>query len=289
MLEYKIKPAEAGIRLDKLVAGLYPQYTRSALELLFDEGMVFVNGSPAKAAYKVKIEDNIEVDESHIKTEPPKADLPIIFENNDVIVIDKPAGILTHSKGALNLEPTVASFIKPKISGLDGNRSGIVHRLDRGTSGVIITAKNPSSLNWLQKQFSLRKVKKTYQAIVEGTMDPKQAVIDAPIARNSRKPQTFKVLSDGRKAVTEYKVMREFKHDGKNYSEIELKPLTGRTHQIRVHLAYIGHPIVGDAVYGHEGRPILLHAAALELTLPNKKREVFTAPPTTSFKDFLNG
>jgi len=288
MLEHIIRPEQAGSRLDVLVSGLYPEFTRSALELLFDKGMVKVNGGAQKASYKVRQSDNIEVDETYLKHDPPAIDLPVIYEDSDVIVIDKPAGILTHSKGALNLEATVASFIKPKITdkNLVGNRAGIVHRLDRGTSGIIVTAKNAEALHWLQKQFSQRNVKKTYRAIIEGDIEPAEAMINAPIGRNPRRPQAFKVLSTGKPSSTHYKLLKSFKKNGRNYSELELMPQTGRTHQLRVHLAYIGHPIVGDSAYGNGGQPILLHAQKLELTLPSRERKVFSSPLPTIFKEF---
>ena len=197
MKEFKATPADIGIRLDKVVAATYPKYTRSSLELLFDKGFVSVNKHLAKPSYKVRDKDKISIDETYLMQKPADIELPVIYEDNDVLVIDKPAGILTHSKGALNFEPTVASFIQAKITdeSLTGNRAGIVHRLDRATSGVIITAKNQPALSWLQKQFSQRKVKKTYIAIVEGALDPPEAIIDAPIARNPKKPQTFVVMS----------------------------------------------------------------------------------------------
>jgi 23S rRNA pseudouridine1911/1915/1917 synthase len=288
MLEYATQPDDTGTRLDILVANLYPEFTRSSLELLFDKGLVSVNNQPEKAAYKVKRGDEIAVDETYLRKEPEPISLPILYEDENVTVIEKPAGILTHSKGALNLEATVASFINDKLTDkkLLGNRAGIVHRLDRGTSGVIITAKNSRSLSHLQKQFSQRKTKKVYRAIVEGTLDPKQAIIDAPIGRNPKKPQTFRVLSDGKSAVTKYLVKNELKKNGKNYSELIIQPQTGRTHQIRVHLAYIGHPIVGDPVYGHNGRPLMLHAESLELTLPGGHRKVFKSALPTRFKEF---
>jgi 23S rRNA pseudouridine1911/1915/1917 synthase len=286
MLEHKTRPAETGLRLDILVANLYPEFTRSSLEMLFDKGMVCVNGTAAKPSYKARDGDEITVDESYLKKEPKALDMPVIYQDDDVVVLDKPAGILTHSKGALNLEPTVAGFVKSKLNdkSLTGNRAGIVHRLDRGTSGVIIAARNAKALQHLQKQFSQRKVKKTYIAVAEGLFDPKEAIIDAPIGRNPRKPQTFKVLPNGRPAVTKYSAKREFKRGGKNYSELVLEPRTGRTHQLRVHLAYIGHPIVGDPVYGRGGQPILLHAESLELTLPGKERKVFRSSLPDIFK-----
>lgn len=291
MQEFMVAPEQAGHRLDIFMAQNYPQFSRSSLESLFDKGMVSVNNEQQKASYRVKPGDQIVIDETYLKREPEPIDLPIIYENEDVIVINKPAGILTHSKGALNLEASVASFIKDKLTDekLTGNRAGIVHRLDRQTSGVIITAKNTQALHWLQKQFSTRKVKKTYQAIVEGVLDPAEAVIEASIGRNPKKPQTFKVMAAGKPATTHYKSIRQFKKDGKDYTEAELRPQTGRTHQLRVHLAYISHPIVGDYIYGHQERPMMLHAKSLELTLPNRERRVFDAPLPKRFKDFLDG
>jgi 23S rRNA pseudouridine1911/1915/1917 synthase len=290
MREYRTEPAQHGSRLDVVVSTLYPQFTRSSLEMLFDRGMVKVDGRAAKGSYRVRAAENVQVDETYLKNQPPAVDLPIIYEDDGVIVINKPAGLLTHSKGALNLEPTVASFIKDKITDekMAGNRAGIIHRLDRGTSGVIITAKNQVALRWLQKQFSQRKVKKSYVAIVEGIPNPNKALIDAPISRNPKRPQTFKVMAAGRPAQTEFEVKSEFKKDGKNYSQLELQPLTGRTHQLRVHLSYIGHPIVGDNLYGRNNRPILLHARSLELTLPNKERLAFSVEAPKIFKEFTN-
>jgi len=278
MKEFEVIADNAGVRADKFVAAQYPQFTRSALESLFDQKLVTINGLIPKASQKIKPGDKIAVDESLLKTAPPQIELPIIYEDDDVLVIDKPAGILTHSKGALNLEASVASFIGPKVKGLEGNRAGIVHRLDRGTSGVIICAKNPEALAKLQKQFSKRKAKKTYLAIVEGQLKPQEAVIDAPIMRNPAHPQTFKVGAQGKVAITHYRVLNTLEHGGSVYSEVELKPQTGRTHQLRVHLAYVGHPIVGDHVYGHDGSGLMLHASSLEITLPSGERKVFNSP-----------
>ncbi len=279
---------DIGVRADVFVAAHYPAFSRSSLDTLFESGAVLINDKTAKAGYKLRLSDVVSVDDSLLRQAAPVIELPILYEDADVMVINKPAGILTHSKGALNLEGTVASFIKPKITDktLSGNRAGIVHRLDRGTSGVIIAAKNTKALHWLQKQFSQRNVKKSYLAIVEGNLKPPHAVIEAPIARNPKKPQTFTVSPVGRPATTEYEVKRSFIRSGKTYSLVELKPLTGRTHQLRVHLAYISHPIVGDNVYGHNGQPTLLHAESLELTLPSGERKVFKIEPPAYFKEF---
>lgn len=276
------------MRADVFIAKKYPQFARSALKLLFKQGNVQLEGQIVKPGYKLKYGDKLTVNAS-ILSAKPEVDLPIIYEDEDVVVINKPSGILTHSKGTLNLEPTVAAFLAHKITDrrLSGNRAGIVHRLDRYTSGLIIGAKNANSLQKLQKQFISRKVKKTYVAIVEGRLSPPSALIDAPITRNSKRPQTFKVSSTGKSAQTEYRTLRKFSKDGKDFSVVKLMPITGRTHQLRVHMAYIGHPIVGDKIYGRNGQPLLLHAQKLELTLPNGSRRIFSAPIPQRFKEFI--
>lgn len=289
MKEFRAAESDAGVRADIFVAGRYPDFSRSSLNSLFDTGAVLINGEAAKPGQKLKTGETVSVDDALLRKKAPAIKLPIIYEDKDIIAIDKPAGILTHSKGALNLEATVASFIKPKITDktLTGNRAGIVHRLDRGTSGVIITAKHNEALKWLQKQFATRKVKKTYIAIAEGILEPQAALIELPIARNPKKPQTFIVAAAGKPAITEYKVLKTLHRDGKNYSLLELKPLTGRTHQLRVHLAYLGHPVVGDPIYGHKNGELLLHAESLELTLPNRQRQTFEAELPKRIKDFV--
>jgi RluA family pseudouridine synthase len=193
--------------------------------------------------------------------------------------------VLTHALGKHGNEPSVASFLRHKVSGIAGERAGIVHRLDRATSGVIIGAKNPRALSFLQKQFSQRKVKKTYTAVVEGQPQPSEAIIDMPIERNPKAPATFRTGQNGKPAVTHYQVLQT----GAKHSLLELKPETGRTHQLRVHLAKIGHPIVGDPLYGHGayGDRLFLHAQQLELTLPGGQRRTFTSPLPAIFKEQL--
>jgi 23S rRNA pseudouridine1911/1915/1917 synthase len=287
MREFKAAESDTGVRADIFLAGKYPEFSRSSLEGLFDAQKVTLGGRPLKASHKIAGRDVLSVDDKLITAKPKRVELPVIYEDENVLVINKPSGILTHSKGALNREATVASFISPKLDEImAGNRAGIVHRLDRLTSGVIITAKNPKAVAWLQKQFSTRKTKKIYQAITEGIPQLTEAVIDAPIARNPKKPQTFYVNRAGKPAQTEYKVLKSFGGEGKDYSLMKLRPLTGRTHQLRVHLAYIGHPVAGDPLYGHAGQHLLLHAASLELNLPNGTRRVFEAPLPDYFKDF---
>src|SRR5690348_16982508 len=154
MKEFVVKAKDAGVRADVFIASKYPNFSRSSLEALFDKDMISVSSHPIKASYKVKAKETVLVDDSYIHQQPAKIELPIIYEDEDVIVIDKQAGVLTHSKGALKLEGSVASFIAPRVKGIEGNRAGIVHRLDRGNSGVIICAKNQLALTQLQRQFS---------------------------------------------------------------------------------------------------------------------------------------
>lgn len=270
-------------RLDQYVVRHHPALSRTFATRLIQDGDVSVNGEPQlKAGYKLRPSDKITIDFDEAKTVVfPEIDIPIIYEDKDCVVISKPPGLLTHSKGAFNPEATVSTWLRSRMKAPKGERAGIVHRLDRATSGVMICAKTPEALGWLQKQFSERKAKKTYIAVVAGTPKEPQAIIDMPIERNPKKPQTFRVGSNGKSAVTEYKVLKT----NDRLSLLELKPTTGRTHQLRVHLQHLGHPILGDELYG--GQPaerLFLHAEELEITLPNRRRQVFKVPAPDEFK-----
>lgn len=271
-------------RLDVAVAERLSEFSRSFIGKLIEQGEVLVNKQPSKPGYKLRPADKVEITANIRKLKrEPSITLPVLYEDDDCIVINKPAGVLTHSKGAFNPEGTVASFIRSRLQGMDGERAGIVHRLDRQTSGVIITAKHPAALSWLQRQFAARKVKKRYLAIVGGNVKLDEAVIDMPIERSPKQPKTFQAAATGKPAVTMFRVLRRF-DDG---ALLELFPRTGRTHQIRVHLKQIGHPIIGDTVYG--GKPaarLLLHAETLELTLPSRVRKEFKAPLPPEFKAY---
>lgn len=273
-------------RLDVFLVSKIPQLSRSSIVKLCNDHKVLVNGEKQPTKYKVKPGNEITVyfDPKDLD-EIPDITLPILYEDNDCLVIDKPAGVLSHSKGGFNPEATVATFIRDKVKDMDGERAGIVHRLDRATSGVIICAKTPEALRWLQKQFSSRKVKKQYIAVIEGSMNPPEAIIDMPIARNPRNPKTFHVSQEGKSATTSYKTVKV--HN--KLSLLQLAPETGRTHQLRVHLAHQGHPIVGDVLYGgkkHER--LMLHAQILEITLPNRERKVFAADVPEGFAKIMS-
>lgn len=268
-----------GQRLDKELAVTFPDYSRSTLEKLIASSNVLVNNKQVKGKYLLKANDIIIVDFSGLTKELVELDLPIIYEDDTVVVIDKPAGVLAHSKGVVNSESTVASWLKSRYdNGGDfwqTNRSGIVHRLDRATSGVMICAKNSETQKYLQKQFSQRKVKKTYLALVSGHLSEPEALIKLPIERNPKHPQLFRVGAGGKTAETHYKVIKQIN----NNDLVKLKPKTGRTHQLRVHMDYLGHPIIGDHFYNlkDKTRDLCLQASQLEITLPGGIRKIFTS------------
>lgn len=262
------------MRADVLLAQANVQYSRAALTKLFDMGKITKEGITIKPGDKIQPGFNIQADISALSQKVDVIPLPIIYEDDNVIVVNKPAGIISHARGRYWDEASVASFIRDRTSGFEGERAGIVHRLDRATSGVMICAKNQATLASLQKQFSQRKVHKSYIAILEGEIKPSEGLIDIPLARNPRNPKTFMPDADGKEAKTEYH-SQEF--DGK-HSIVVLHPLTGRTHQLRVHLQYLKHPIVGDELYGgSKATRLYLHAHTLEITLPGGNRRRFEA------------
>lgn len=274
-------------RLDLRVVEQMPTLTRSFAIKLIADGKVSVNGVPVtKAGYKMRDGDVVSVDhDDELFRQIPEIDLEVLYEDDDCVVINKPAGLLTHSKGAFNPEATVATWLRGRLRSMEGERAGIVHRLDRATSGVMICAKTPEAHIWLQKQFSQRRVHKQYAAVVEGVVDPPEAIIDMPIERNPAKPQTFRVGSNGRPAVTGYKTEAVTPH----FTLLRLKPETGRTHQLRVHLKHLGRPIVGDILYdGLAADRLYLHAQSLELTLPSRERAIFSVPIPDAFTELLD-
>jgi len=256
---------------------LYPDFNRSTLQRFIRAGHTTVNNNVVdKPNYTLIGTEEIKLTLPQKK--PTKFKPTIIHEDDNVIVFDKPAGMLSMAKNDSAAEHTLADEV-------DGHQN-LVHRLDRETSGVIMTVKNPEAKAYLQKQFQDRKAHKTYYAIVEGIPKLKEAMIDLPIARNLKQPTTFKIDPQGREAQTHYKVL---KTNGK-FSLLELKPKTGRTHQLRVHLAYIGTPILGDPVYGtgkHQDARMHLHAHSLEITLPGGYRATFASPLPEDFADVL--
>lgn len=279
----EIDEARAGKRADVVVTEALPTLSRAFVHKLFESQDILINDASEKAGYKLRLGDKIKINfELNDLNKIPDIELPILFEDEDVLVIDKPAGVISHARGRYWDEASVASFVRQK-TGQEGDRAGIVHRLDRVTSGVMICAKNQKALSWLQKQFSNRKVKKSYVAITQGHLEPTEAVIDMPIRRNPAKPLTFHTHNDGKSATTHYIVTKQLG----SYDLVSLRPETGRTHQLRVHLAQVGHPIVGDHLYGgEEADRLYLHASSLEITLPNKTKQTFTSPLPKEFESF---
>lgn len=266
------------MRLDAYLAEYWPEYSRSTWQKYVKAGYVTVNGEVETSTKRTLGEDDAV--ETNVPDKPVHDEhtLPIVYQDKNVIVINKPAGLLTHSKGVLNDEFTVAEFFKRFTKyHLDTNRPGIIHRLDRDTSGVLIGALNDKTAKLLQRQFSDRKVKKVYIAVVDGVPKQAEALIDLPIGRNPKAPSQFRVDPNGKEARTLYKVLAS----NKKHSLVELRPETGRTHQLRVHMAYLGTPIHGDKVYGKEADRMYLHAAKLEITIPEGERMLFAAdvPP----------
>ena len=284
MQKLHIGEEHARQRADIFACDRLPSLSRAYVQKLFADGRIKINNNTEKPGYRLKLNDEMQIDfdpDKEVKIED--IDIPIIYQDENVVVVNKPIGVISHSRGKYWYEPSVASFVR-QITQQEGDRAGIVHRLDRATSGVMICSKNSDTLKLLQRQFSDRSVKKTYLAIVSGTPKEKEAVIDMPIERNPKKPQTFRVGAQGKSATTQYKVVSEC---GK-YSLLELRPATGRTHQLRVHLDEIGHPIVGDELYdGPVADRLMLHAAALEVTIPDAKNIIFEAPTPDRFVEVM--
>ena len=260
-------------RLDIALLNFYP-YTRGELQKFIKLGLVKVNGKvQTVASTPVAEKDELILEEPKTTTEKP----PVIYEDDNVIVFNKPAGMLSMKKGAYLPETSIDDF------------GGLAHRLDRDTSGIIAVAKKPETKGFLQKQFQERHAHKIYYAIVEGEPKQSHAIISVPLTRNLKYPTTFIPDPDGREAITEYKVL-----ESKNgLSLIELKPKTGRTHQLRIHMNYIGCPILGDKVYNLKGRKadrMYLHAASLEITIPGKphnERKIFKADLPAEFNKYF--
>lgn len=280
------------MRFDVAATQMLPMLSRAYVHVLIEGKRILLNGKPEKPGYKLRAGDEIttDFDEKEID-QIADIELPIIYEDDDVLVINKPVGVISHSRGRYWNEPSVASFVRQNTrlpAGHAGQesqlseRTGIVHRLDRATSGVMICSKNEKSMSFLQKQFSARKVKKTYLAIVSGHMKLPEAIIDMPIERNPKAPATFRVGANGKPSQTKYQVLKS----GRSHDLLRLEPLTGRTHQLRVHLASQNHPIVGDGLYkGEETERMMLHAFSLEITLPSGVRKVFEAPLPKEFNN----
>jgi len=289
--EFHILPEQAGVRLDRYLATAIEGLSRSRTKALLDAGEVLRNGAPARAAETVRAGDTLVIRipdatpvEALVGEDIP---LTILHEDSDLIVIDKPAGLVVHP-GAGNATGTLVQALLhhcDDLSGIGGvERPGIVHRLDKETSGCLVIAKNDLAHQSLAAQFAGRTVEKTYLAIVEGSPRRRSGEVNEPIGRHAVNRQKMKVTTaeKGREALTLYRVLSSA--DG--LSLVECRPRTGRTHQIRVHLKHLGHPIAGDPVYGKRGKyeRHLLHAWRLAFDHPRTgERLTFTSPVPADF------
>ncbi len=280
------KPDEE--RLDHFLVESMPDYSRARLQGLVKDGFVLVNGAPAKKSGQMLEHDSVI--EVRIPPSVPSdligenIPLDIIFENDDVIIVNKPAGMVVHP-AAGHVSGTLVHAVlgyDPDIEGIGGEeRPGVVHRLDKETSGLIVLAKNDKAHRWLQDQFRLRKVDKTYIALVDGKPPTPSGRVEAAIGRDASHRKKMAIVSEnkGRAAVSEYKTLESFPQ----HTLLEFHPLTGRTHQIRLHCAMLSCPIVGDEIYGRKKSSLplkrhFLHAQKLKIILPNEEQpRVFEA------------
>ena len=290
---------ETAERVDKFLVSCLPEFSRARLQGLIDDGYVSINNSPVRKSGQI-IEAGAQV-EVHVPPHVPSRltaeniALDIIFENSDLIVVNKPAGMVVHPAVGHDSGTLVHAVLghDPQMEGIGGEeRPGVVHRLDKETSGLILLAKNERAHRWLQDQFRLRQVDKTYLALVDGKPPTPTGRVEAPIARDPshRKKMAVVPAGKGREAVSEYRTLESFR----DHTLLEFHPLTGRTHQIRLHCAFLGCPIVGDPIYGRKHATLkidrhFLHAAKLGIVLPDEDQpHVFEARLPDELKSLLD-
>lgn len=270
--ELVVAEGAANERLDVFLANQLGMSRSQGAKLLRDE-QVQVNGRHERPSYQVQAGDRLQVAQTQHSSVPQviAPNLPVVYEDDDLLVIDKPAGINTHAgAGQAPGEATIADFARQHTTDPDPERPGIVHRLDRDTSGLLIIAKTPTAKDYLQQAFREHKVQKTYLLLVTGRPAPPEAVIKLPLDRDPAHPLRRAVVASGREAITAYRTLATYP----GYSYLEAHPKTGRTHQLRVHFAAIGHPIAGDHTYGSPQRALrlkrhFLHAAGLTFKTPS--------------------
>lgn len=298
---FTVSDESSGQRLDVFCTAAMSGYSRSAIQKAIKNEKILVNGSPSKPRQVVKKDDHVRIflSDTHAVTEAPAPldmNIPVVHEDRDVVVINKPAGIAVHPGVGIRFGTIADWFAKryPDAVGVgegDG-RPGIVHRLDKDTSGIMILAKNESAYEHLKKQFKGRRAKKEYLALVFGVPGGRDGRITKPIARSRRNPLRRAVDDEGKEAATDW--MTEQKY-GTKHALIRVFPQTGRMHQIRVHLHFLGYPIVGDSLYTFKRKKQpqgatrqLLHAEKLTITLPNDTTKTFIAPMPEDFQAVLD-
>ena len=283
-------------RLDLFITDNIEGKSRSYVQGLIDEKNVTVNGKVKKSNYKLKLNDEIEIEipePIELKVEKENIPIDIVYEDNDVIIVNKDKDMVVHPAPG-NYTGTLVNALMyhcNDLSGINGVlRPGIVHRIDKDTSGILVIAKNDNSHNELAKQFKDHSITRTYYALVEGKLKSDTGSIDAPIGRHPVDRIKMAVVKDGKRAVTHYEVIEKFNH----YTLVKCNLETGRTHQIRVHMAHIGHPLVGDEIYGFKKQKFklqgqVLHAKDLGFIHPTTKEYVeFSSKLPIYFENLLN-
>jgi len=299
IMEFTVE--NAGERLDKILVARFPDYSRSQIQSLISDGAVTVDGASAKAGHKMKGGERIVVelpDDNEPVIEPEEIDIKIVYEDEDIAVIDKPSGMVVHPGIGQESGTLVHAilFRYPEIVDMQDDpvaegRMGIVHRLDKDTSGLIVIARNIKALTNLMAQFKERTTEKTYTALLERAPKTMEGRIDAPIGRDPKQRKRMGVVQDGKHAVTEFEVIDTQFQGGRALVKIKIE--TGRTHQIRVHMAFIGCPIIGDTVYGFNKQRIgmkrnFLHASELSFDHPTTgERMTFTSELPAGLKNVM--
>ena len=298
-VRFTVSPEEAGQRIDVLASGQVEDLTRSGVQKLLSDGHVIVNGKPVGKAYRVAAGDNIEISipaPTPIAAKAQDIPLSILYEDDDLLVVDKPKGMVVHPAPG-NPDGTLVNALLyhcgDSLSGINGEvRPGIVHRIDKDTSGLLVVAKNDAAHVALQEQIQAHSFTREYRAVVHGNVKEDTGTIDAPIGRNPKDRKKMAVTTQhSREAVTHFEVLERFG----NYTYLKCRLETGRTHQIRVHMAYKGHPVAGDPVYGPSNTPKslggqCLHAGLIGFIHPRTGEYMeFSSELPESFTKFLRG
>lgn len=294
-MKFLVEENEVNLRLDVFIAGKMDDKSRAYIQNLIKEGNVVIFGKVKKSNYKLKLNDVVEFsipDNEKLDVEPENIPLDVLYEDKDVIVVNKPQGMVVHPAPG-NYTGTLVNALLyhcTDLSGINGVlRPGIVHRIDKDTSGILVVAKNDAAHNSLAAQLKEHSMNRVYNALVEGVIKEESGTVDKPIGRHPVDRIKMAVVKDGRHAVTHYNVLERYA----NNTLIECKLETGRTHQIRVHMAYIGHPIVGDPVYGYKKQKFnlqgqMLHARKLGFIHPSTGKYIeFSSELPDYFKKIL--
>ena len=300
-MQYEILEDEfVGTRIDKYLNDINEDYTRSFVQKMIEEGNVTVNGKAVKASYKLKMKDVIEVEEienTEIEAVPEDIPIDIVYEDEDIIIVNKAKGMVVHP-GNGNYTGTLVNAMlfthKDRLSAINGVvRPGIVHRIDKDTSGIIVVAKNDKAHKTLSSAFKVHDITRKYIAVVKGIVEKDNIKIDLPIGRSTSDRIKMAVTEkNSRNAITHIKVLKRFYESG--YTLVEAKLETGRTHQIRVHMSYIGHPLLGDDTYGPSKNEFgicgqVLHAKTLGFNHPTTGKYIeFEQEEPEEFKEILN-